>query len=162
MNPETTGRQQAGRFTPGISGNPQGRPPGARHRVTVLAEKLMADDAENVVKSVIKAANNGDMVAARLVLDRIAPPRKGSFVTLSLPKITDASDVLDALAAITAAASSGEITMEEAACLAGLVEGQRRAIETSDLEARIIALESRLSGDGGDDDDIPLINGNGF
>src|SRR2546429_7242885 len=33
-------------FEPGQSGNPAGRPRGARNRATVLAEKLMQDDIE--------------------------------------------------------------------------------------------------------------------
>jgi len=33
MQPETTGRNQDGTFAPGISGNPAGRPKGARHKL---------------------------------------------------------------------------------------------------------------------------------
>jgi hypothetical protein len=32
------------RFRPGESGNPAGKRPGTRHRVTMLAEKLMQDE----------------------------------------------------------------------------------------------------------------------
>jgi Family of unknown function (DUF5681) len=32
-------------FSKGQSGNPAGKPPGARHKATMLAEKLMGDDA---------------------------------------------------------------------------------------------------------------------
>ena len=64
-------------FEPGQSGNPRGKPRGTRHRVTLLAEKLMADDTEAVMRAVIDAAKGGDMTAARLILDRIAPARKG-------------------------------------------------------------------------------------
>lgn len=46
INPEIAGRIQGGRFVPGVSGNPAGKPPGARARATRLAEKLMAGDAE--------------------------------------------------------------------------------------------------------------------
>jgi hypothetical protein len=77
INPEIAGRIQGGRFVPGVSGNPAGKPPGARARATRLAEKLMAGDAEAVVNAVVTAAKGGDMTAARLVLDRIAPPCRG-------------------------------------------------------------------------------------
>jgi len=48
------------------------------------------------------------MVAARLVLDRVYPARKGSPVTLPLPAIKGAADVSTALSAVTAASASGE------------------------------------------------------
>ncbi len=103
----------------------------------------MGDDAESVVRSVIAAAQSGDMTAAKIVLDRIAPPRKGSVVTINLPRITEAAHVVEALAQITEATASGEISTDEAQALAGLIEVQRRAIETQELEARIAALEAR-------------------
>ncbi len=132
--PETTAPKQHHGFQPGQSGNPAGRPRGSRHRVTVLAEKLMSDDAEAIVKAVLDAAQKGDMSAARLVLDRIAPARKGSVVMLDLPAVTDAASAVAALAAITAAAAGGDISLDEAQGLAGLIETARRAIAARDGE----------------------------
>jgi hypothetical protein len=56
------------RFQPGQSGNPRGKQKGCKHRVTLLAEQLMEDDAEDVVRAVITAAKGGDMIAAKLIL----------------------------------------------------------------------------------------------
>ena len=50
IDPEIAGRIQGGRFVPGVSGNPAGKPPGARARATRLAEKMMAGDAEAVLR----------------------------------------------------------------------------------------------------------------
>src|SRR4051794_35064590 len=41
-------------FQRGQSGNPAGKRKGTRHRVTVLAERLMADDTEAIVLSVLE------------------------------------------------------------------------------------------------------------
>jgi hypothetical protein len=72
--PRKNARKTRGKpFEPG---NP-GRPKGARHRTTIAAEKLMQGDSEAIVRAVIKAAKGGDMTAAKVVLDRIAPIRKG-------------------------------------------------------------------------------------
>jgi hypothetical protein len=57
-------------------GNP-GRRPGARHRVTVLAEKLMEKDVESITNVVIAKALEGNLDAAKIVLERIVPVRKG-------------------------------------------------------------------------------------
>jgi ethanolamine utilization microcompartment shell protein EutS len=133
---------QRGRpFPKGQSGNPAGKPKGARHRLTVLAEKLMADDAEAVTRAVIAAAKSGDMQAARLILDRIAPTRKGRPVALELPSVETAADVLKALGVLVAETASGTITPEEAVMIASVFETKRKAIETVDIERRLAALE---------------------
>ena len=61
------------RFKPGN----RGKPKGARHRSTVLAEKMMADDVAGIVESVLTAAKAGDMTACRIILDRLVPVRRG-------------------------------------------------------------------------------------
>jgi hypothetical protein len=66
----TAERKPDGRFNPG---NP-GKPRGVRHRATALAEKLLSKDIEKVVEAVKTAAEAGDMVACKLILDRLAPP----------------------------------------------------------------------------------------
>ena len=71
---ETTTPKQHG-FKPGQSGNPAGRPKGARHRTTMAIEALLEGEGEAITRKAIEAAKAGDMVAIRLVLDRICPPR---------------------------------------------------------------------------------------
>jgi hypothetical protein len=110
-----------------------------------MAEHLMEGAAESVVHAVLAAARDGDMVAARLVLERIAPVRKGRPVSLPLPVVNTAGDVLAALGATIQAMAEGDITPDEAATVAGVLEVKRRAIETSELEARIKAIEERTS-----------------
>ena len=125
-------------------GNP-GKPKGARHRLTLLAEKLMDDEAEDVVRSVLDAAKGGDMTAARLVLERIAPPRKGRLVEIDLPTVESAADVLKALGSVVAEVACGNLTPEEGVTVAGLLEAKRKALETVELERRLAALEERNS-----------------
>ena len=129
------------RGRPFQEGNP-GRPKGARHRSTILAEKLMAEDAEGVVRAVLDAARAGDMQAAKIVLDRLVPMRKGRPVEIELPPVKTAADVLAAMAAVLDHVAEGEITPDEGATLAGILEAKRRALETVDLERRLAALET--------------------
>ena len=121
-------------------GNP-GRPKGARHKSTVLAEKLMGDDVENVVKAVLDAARSGDMTAARIVLDRLAPLRRGRPVEIELPRVETAADVLAAMAAVLDHVADGEISPDEAAIIAGILEMKRRTLELVEIERRVAALE---------------------
>ena len=120
-----------------------GRSKGARNKRTLLAEKLMGDDLEGVIQAVIAAAKGGDMQAARIILDRLAPARKGRPVTFPLPADIDAAGLAEVFASVLRAVAGGEITPEEGAAVGGLLEARRRTIETAEVEARIKALEDR-------------------
>ncbi len=75
--PENTEKKQEnGRFRKGQSGNPKGKPKGARHRSSLMAERLFADEIQDICKTVIAEAKAGDMQAAKIILDRLLPPRK--------------------------------------------------------------------------------------
>ena len=90
--PETTVSNQCC-FKPGQSGNTSGRPKGARHATTLAIEALLDGDAEAITRKAIDAAKAGDMVAIRLVLDRICPPRKTRPIHIELMPISGVSDV---------------------------------------------------------------------
>ena len=138
--PETTAPKQ-GRFKPGQSGNPAGRPRGSRHATTVAIEALLDGDAETITRKAIEAAKGGDMVAIRLVMDRICPPRKTRPVHIELPPIADAHGVADAQQEVLNAVAKGELLLDEAQALCGLLEARRKALETQELELRITELE---------------------
>ena len=102
----------------------------------------MADDAEAVVSAVIEAAKSGDMQAARIILDRIAPARKDNPASFELPKIESAADAAKGMRAIIGATAAGELTPAEATEIARLLEGFVKLVETTELEKRIAALEA--------------------
>ena len=128
-------------WKPGQSGNPKGRPPGSRNRVTLVALAAMEEGAAAIAKKIVEMAKQGDMSAARLVLERLVPPAKERPIFLSLPDTGSAGGVAQAQAAILQAVAAGDILPGEAATLAGIVEARRKAVETQELEARISALE---------------------
>ena len=82
----------------------------------------------------------GDSVALRLCLDRIAPPRKDSPVTLPLPHMKCARDAAEAAGAVLEAMADGELTQKEGVQVMSLVDSFRRRLETSELEARVAPL----------------------
>jgi hypothetical protein len=102
----------------------------------------MQDDAEDVVRAVLSAAKGGDMAAARLVLDRILPARRGRPVVFALPTVQGAADLPKALAAVVAAVAAGNLTPEEGQAVAAVLEVQRRGIELADHERRLEELEA--------------------
>ena len=130
-------KAESGRFEK-AGGNP-GRPKGARHKTTLLAEKLMQDDAKAIVAAVLTAAKDGDMTAAKLVLERIAPARKDSPVAFELPKIERPADAVAASAAVLAAVASRRPHAERGRWRAAIARRTCKIVETTELEERLAA-----------------------
>ena len=134
----TVKRSSDGTFAPG---NP-GRPKGSRHRATQAVEALLEGQTEALTQAAIDKALEGDTTALRLCLDRIAPARKDAAVSFDLPEIETMDDAVNAARAILRAVADGDVTPLEAATVMAVVEQFRRALETTEIEARITALET--------------------
>lgn len=137
MTNRKCGRNTDGTFAPG---NP-GKPKGARHRATQAALALLEGEAEALTRKAIETALAGDTAALRLCLERITPPRKDAPVQFNLPRMETARDAAKAAGAVLEAVADGELTPTEGAHIMQLVETFRRTLETSELEARVAALE---------------------
>lgn len=143
---EKTVEKQRGRpFQKGQSGNPSGRPRGARNATTVALEVLLDGQATALTQKAINLALDGDMVALRLCLDRILPPRKDRPVTFTLPEIKSAQDAASVVSAVLAAVASGEITPADAAEIGKLIDSYVKAFETAELAERLERLERMTS-----------------
>jgi hypothetical protein len=132
---ETRGR-------PFRKGNP-GKPRGARNKATVAAESLLDGEAEALTRAAIDRALEGDSVAMRLCLERILPVRKDRPIRVELPHIDSLADASVAAGSITVMVADGQLTPTEGQSLAGIVEVQRRALESDELERRVARLEGK-------------------
>lgn len=128
-------------FEEGKSGNPAGRPKGARNRTTVAMQALLEGEAEALPRKAIEMAQEGDPVALRMCLDRLLPVPKDRHVTFDLPVIETTADMPKASAALLHAVASGEITPSEAADIGRAVEAHAKTIEVRDLFERLDRLE---------------------
>jgi hypothetical protein len=128
-------------FEKGRSGNPTGRPRGARNKATLAAEALFDSEAEALSRKAVELALGGSEGALRLCLDRIIAPRRERPIQLAVPPIRSASDIAAAMGAIVKAAAQGAITADEAFKLSHMVDTFVRAIETSDFDRRLQILE---------------------
>ena len=137
MTNRKSGRNTDGTFGPG---NP-GKPKGTRHKATRAALAMLDGEAEALTRQAVTMALGGDTTALRLCLERIAPPRKDAPVQFDIPPMQSAADAATAAGAVLDAVAGGELTPTEGAHIMALVEGYRRTLETSELEARVIALE---------------------
>ena len=131
-------------FKPGNSG----RPKGARNKTTLAMEELFDGEAEAITRKAIEKAKEGDMVAIRLCLERIVPVIKSRPITLKLPPVATAEDIMKAQGVVIATMARGEITPDDASTIAGVLEARRRAIETVELEARVQIIEQQHNAEG--------------
>ena len=135
-----------GRFKPGTSGNPKGKPQGARHKTTLAAMALLSGEAEALTRVAIDKALEGDLTALKLCLDRIIPPSKDHPVDCNLPKMTTVSDLPGFTGALLDAVATGQIGASEGEKLCKIVTAHTQAIQVSDFEQRIADLETAMKG----------------
>jgi len=142
MDNRKSGRNTDGTFGPG---NP-GKPKGARHKATQATLALLEGESEALTRQAVNMALAGDTTALRLCLERIAPPRKDAPIQFEMPRMETAADAAKAAGAVVEAVAVGELTPTEGAHIMALLETYRRTLETSELEARVAALEGGPDG----------------
>lgn len=104
--PENTGEiQENGRLKKGKSDNPRGKPKGAKHKASMMAEMLFENEIAAVCHQVIDQAKEGNMQATKIILDWLLPPRNN----FKLPFIQNTADALEASRLICHAVGNGEI-----------------------------------------------------
>jgi Family of unknown function (DUF5681) len=146
---EQSAQKQRGRpFEPGQSGNPNGRPKGARNRVTRAVEALIDGQGEALGAKAVEKALQGDSTMLRALLSALVPSRRERTVELELPKIESAADALKASSAVITACAAGELSPREASEIMGLISTHVCAIDVAELEARVAALEKKQSPSG--------------
>jgi len=133
------GRNTAGHFSAGNSG----RPRGSRNKATLAIEGLLEGQAEALTQTAIKKALEGDSIALRLCMDRIAPPPKDAVVKFSMPTMSNALDAAEAAGSVLRAVSEGELTPTEATRVMDLIDSYRRTLELTEIEERLLALEAK-------------------
>lgn len=143
--PDNAERKQANdtRFKPGQSGNPAGKRPGTRHKITMAAQDLLDGESQALTRKAIELALEGNMTALRLCLERIIPPTRERSVKMNLPKTSTAKGINLAAEAILQAVAIGTLVPSEGTVLSNIIEKRRFALETLELEQRISALEEK-------------------
>lgn len=123
----------------GQSGNPAGRPPG-QSEITKLRAMLMPQ-APEILETVLKAAKGGDMVAARLILERILPAVKPTEQSVELSLIGET--LTDKGRAVLGAISTGVLAPNQGSQLIAAIGTLARVTELDDFERRIGELEKK-------------------
>ena len=135
------GRNTVGQFSAGNSG----RPKGSRNKATIAIESLLQGQADALTQAAVTKALEGDSIALRLCMERIAPAPKDQPVSFSLPKMKNALDASEAAGSVLIAVSKSELTPIEATRVMGLIDSYRRTLQLTEIEERLQALENNDS-----------------
>ena len=131
-----------GRNTDGTFSNGNvGKTKGTRNKKTLAIESLLEGQAEALTQTAISKALEGDGLALRLCMERIAPAPKDNSVSFPLPEMKDAMDASKAASSILTAVSEVELTPIEGIRVMGLIDSYRRTLELAEIKERLQVLE---------------------
>jgi hypothetical protein len=132
------------KFKPGQSGNPKGKPRGTKDKRTALRQ-LLEPHAEGLVQKAVDMALEGDSSALRLCLERIIPAYRAqdapTGIDLSKMDLSCPEGILKAGNAVVGAVTEGRVTPDHGKALVTLLDSQRKALDTVELEQRLADLE---------------------
>ena len=135
----TDKKKPPGRWKPGTSGNPKGRTPGTGEVAAIRA--AIADRVPDLMAAMMTRALDGDVGAARLLLERAIAPLKASeqAQAMNLPDGT----LTDQGRAVLASVAAGELGPSAGAALLGAIGTLARIAQVDELETRITKLENQ-------------------
>ena len=132
-----------GRNTDGTFSNGNvGKTKGTRNKKTLAIESLLEGQAEALTQTAISKALEGDGLALRLCMERIAPAPKDNSVSFPLLEMKDAMYASKAASSILTAVSEVELTPIEGIRVMGLIDSYSRTLELTEIEERLQALEN--------------------
>jgi hypothetical protein len=136
-----------------ISASPRGRgrPKAETIALTKAArarfDTLAAESIEAVFQAVLTAATqDGDMAAAKLLIDRVIPSRRGAPVSFHIRPLKTPEDCALAYADLLDDVGAGRLTPDEAQTISAIVAKRAELFPSIELATEIEALKAQLAG----------------
>jgi len=130
-------RDQKGRWKPGASGNPQGRP------VSNPARRLLLEKSEDLINKAIERALEGDVAALNVCISRILPQYRPQQAPVRFD-LSATDSLVEMGRRIVEAVAEGECPPDVAAQFLQGIGTLARVTEFEELKDRLEALESAI------------------
>src|SRR3954471_3561906 len=109
-------------------------------------DALAAESIEAVFQAVLTAATqDGDMAAARLLVDRVIPSRRGAPVSFHIPPLKMPEDCALAYADLLDDVGAGRLTPDEAQTISAIVAKRAELFPSIELADEIETLKAQLA-----------------
>lgn len=132
-------RSNRGRWEPGKSGNPAGRPIGTGQIAQLRA--AIGERVPAILEQLIDKATSGDIGAARLLLERVLPPLKAEELPVAFE--LQPGTLTARSATILKAVARGNLSVATGTQLIAAIGSLARVTEVDELARRIDLLEAR-------------------
>jgi hypothetical protein len=133
-------------YQKGKSGNPDGRPKGARNKRSILRDALdnvYSDGEAGFWLAVAERSEKGDANAVAMIGSRLIAPLKATDMPVQLEGL-DGGSLTEKAEKIISLMGSGDISPSEATSMINAITGLCRVQEIEDLVKRLEVLERVL------------------
>jgi hypothetical protein len=108
-------------------------------------DTLAAGSIEAVFQAVLTAAQDGDMAAAKLLIDRVIPSRRGAPVSFHIRPLKTPEDCALAYADLLDDVGAGRLTPDEAQTISAIVAKRAELFPSIELASEIEGLKAQLA-----------------
>jgi hypothetical protein len=119
----------------------RGRPRGSRNKRTLIAQQLLDEHAEPIVRKAMILALQGDSRLLQSLLSYILPRRKDAPLKTAMLRTATTEELSESFEQILKKVSSGEITLSQARELVVLMEARRDMVKTEEFDKRLRVVE---------------------
>lgn len=106
-----------------------------------MVRAAIAKDVPDIIRKLAELARDGDVAAARVLLDRVLPTLKAEALPVLVPGL-DAGSLAERAQAAIDAAGRAKLSPDTAAALVAALGALAKVREADEIEARLTALEA--------------------
>ncbi len=126
-------------YKPGESGNKKGRPAG--QSAAVLIRNHIAEKMPSIIKVLTDAAEDGDIQACKILVDRVCPVLRPQAMSIDLPTTGTLAQKGDR---IVKAMMSGQLAPDVGSQLLSALHTQAGTVDLTIVSERLDAIEKQL------------------